>query len=166
MSSRGFLIVTAITFTALLLFWNFQSRILNSGYETAMFDRIDEVIANGEPSADHIVDTFDLPDKCRSTGCFFNRNPLTDEPLDRGSLSSNDEGLIFVMEGLGEDCIRLGRVEAKFGPGEIEESCFDAACWYYGTQHEWGILSFELEKPTSRCVSSVVINSKAQHRSG
>ena len=132
--------------------------------ETALFARVDQALASNPPSTADIVKAFGLPADCERKSCFFEASQIAGARSERGNLRSNADGLIFVLEKLSGECIRASAVTRRFRTGPAEQSCFDAQCWYLRSQHDWGIVSFEVVTPEAQCVSSVVINTLPEMR--
>ena len=163
MQSRGLIIAVALAIGGVGALWWFQNRSLTSD-ERLLFAKLDAAITRQPPEAQDIIAAFDLPPACGGKSCFFGSGNIGGLRFDSGDLRPSGNGLILVLEGFSDSCIRANRIETYYGAGDPELSCFDATCWYAEAQHSWGIIAFELEEPASRCISSAVINSLPEHR--
>ncbi|WP_156522002.1 hypothetical protein [Croceicoccus mobilis] len=163
MKGLGFIVTLAVPVVAVSALWWSQNRSLTTD-ERLLFSKLDAAVTHEPPRARDIIASFGLPDDCQHKSCFFEAMKIGGLRIDGGNLRQQADGIIFVLEGFSDTCIRADRVASYFDANEPEQSCRDALCWYADAQHEWGIITFELEHPNSQCVSSAVINSLPEHR--
>lgn len=158
MRNQGLIVATLCVIGLAGVPWLARSHLLTPS-EASLFTAIDASIAHQPPRAGDIAGAFALPSACHADTCFFKAGSIGDLRYTSGDLRQTPDGLIFVIEGFSNSCIRVDRVRSRFGTAGPEQVCSDAPCWYIETKHSWGFLAFELEKPNSECVSSAVINS-------
>lgn len=132
--------------------------------EQLLFSKLDSAIAGNKPDGRDIIAAFDLPEGCRKKTCFFDQGNIGSLSYQGGNLSQRETELIFVLEGFSGACIRVAEVQNRYNTQEPIEMCSHGGCWARTAQYPWGILSFGVEKPRSKCLSSVVINSETVWR--
>jgi hypothetical protein len=163
MAGRSLILATLLVLSIFGYAWWDQTMSLTRE-ETLLFDHLDKSIAHEPPRVADIAEAFQLPHSCRTETCDFNNGRVGSMHFAKGSLRQQDDGLIFMIEEFSNTCIRTSRVRSYFSTKEPEQSCMDSTCWYTEAQHSWGILTFKVNEPSSRCISSVVINSEPYQR--
>ena len=163
MASRGFVLTIFAALVLVPTFWWGQNRSLTPE-ERLLFTKLDAAISHQPPRAVDVIDAFNLPDECREKTCFLKAGKIGDLRYSEIDLRQPKDGIIFQIEGFTDTCVRADRVKSYFGTGTPAQSCFDAVCWYADAQYPWGILTFQMDRPDSQCVSSAVINSLAEQR--
>lgn len=153
-----------ILLCAALTLWSMSVGKFNVS-ERNLIARLETVLADAPPLPAKIVSEFKLPGACKQKSCFFQASKLAEASYAGGNLRPSRDGLVFVLEDFGGQCIRAKSVAGQFGPSEVTQGCAHGGCWYREVQYDWGFLAFGLEKPDSACVSSVVINGLPQRRS-
>ena len=160
MSWKGPTFVFTLSAAIVGTFWWTQFRSLQ-GNEDLLFSKIEAAIASNPPSANEVVAAFDLPESCLERTCFLEPSTIAGIDYGGGDLRDREEeGLIFVLEEISGTCIRTQRVRAHYNTEDPHQACSHGGCWYTSANYSWGFLSFGLEKPSSECISSVVINSE------
>jgi len=145
--------------------WASEPAVLNAS-ERALFERLERVLAEGNPSAAGVIETFGLPPDCAGPMCDFNPSEAVSPGFAAGNLRVTASGLILILERPRGQCIRADLAAARFGADWIDQSCHHAECWYRQARRDWGILSFGVDTPGARCVTSVVINTLSSRRPG
>ena len=147
---------------ALTLWWMNVGKFNVS--ERNLITRLETVLADAPPLPSKIVSEFELPETCGVKSCFFKASKFANADYAGGNLRPSREGLVFVLEEIGGQCIRARTVADQFGPSEVKQACAHGGCWYREVQYDWGLLAFGLEKPDATCVSSIVINGLPQRQ--
>ena len=146
------------------LWWHMNRAPNPNANERLLFEKLDFAISGNPPRAEDVLKVFGLDDSCARKSCFFESGQIGGLRYTGGQISPSNEGLIYVLEDLSGECIRVDRAERHFGTGQPEESCAHGGCWYRTAQHEWGIIAFGVKGPDAQCVSSVVINTEDYQR--
>jgi hypothetical protein len=158
----GFILTILIPIGLGITIW-WKQNSLNSD-ERLLFARLGEAMLHQPPQATEVIAAFGLPDNCRDQTCSLKQGQIGNLHYTGGDLRQPEHGIVFILKGFYNACIRSERVRTYFHTGEAEQPCLHGGCWYTRAQHDWGILTFELESRTSECVRSVVINSLPERR--
>lgn len=163
MFNRGLTLTLLLALCAVFSAWWWQNRSLTNA-ERLLVQKLDQSISSNPPQASDIVDAFSLPEECQEKTCWLEEGSIDDLRYSDGNLRPQDHGLIFQIEEFSNACIRAQRMEAYYDLKEPESNCSHGSCWYRKAQFSWGILTFGVKEPGSRCVSSVVINTLPYQR--
>lgn len=163
MFSRGLTVCLLLALCAVGAPWWWQNRSLNSA-ERLLVQKLDQSIRSNPPHAMDIIDAFSLPENCRKKTCWLKKGSIDDLQYSDGGLRQSDDGIIFQIAGFSNSCIRTGKMQAYYDLKEPEQACFHGGCWYRNAQFSWGVIGFGIEEPSSRCVSSIVINTRPNQR--
>lgn len=125
--------------------------------EAALFNGLDQLVSESDPTPADFVDAFGLPTECGSGDCYIEKwpNPALGNP--RVRLSQEVGGSIFTIE-LDRVCVRTDRVTVKYRGGKIESLCDHGPCPTYAVWSDWGIMAFDWPRKPSNCVGEIVIN--------
>ncbi|WP_161597906.1 hypothetical protein [Novosphingobium ginsenosidimutans] len=149
--------------SAAALFWHKTHELLPE--ERALFSKLELAISQTPPREADIRRAFGPFSKCRGITCFEKEGGRIGAlRFSDRSLREQDDGFIFDITGFSGGCIRTVRVKSHFRTGEPKQSCMDGVCWHIRSQHDWGIMSFELESSNSPCVTSAIINTTPAQR--
>ena len=163
MWTRGLIAIVILALSSAYGLWWWQNRSL-TGTESLLVEKLEAATAHNPPRAEAIVDAFNLPEECGQNPCFFEDGNIGDLSFSSGNLRPRGQELIFVLEEFGGSCVRTARVQSHFGTQDPEQMCSHGGCWARSAQFPWGILSFGVDEPRSKCISSLVINSEAVFR--
>jgi hypothetical protein len=131
--------------------------------ESWLFDRLKAVAVSDVPSQSLIVKSFDLPPSCLGSSCRFTIAPNGGQKY-TGSLRRSPEGIIFEIDGFAGQHIQQVAVQKRFRTTAPEEGCCDAPCWYLNSYNDWGLMAFGVDRPASKYINSVVINTEEYGR--
>lgn len=163
MLNRGLTVAILLALCTVAAAWWWQNRSLTSA-ERALVHSLDQSISSNPPQAIDIINAFSLPEGCRKATCWLEKGSIDDLRYSDGALRQPDDGIIFQIADFSNSCIRVQRMQAYYDLKEPEQSCSHGGCWYRDAQFSWGILTFGVEEPSSKCVSSVVINTLPYQR--
>lgn len=163
MWNRGLIAVVILGLASVYGLWWWQNRALTST-ESLLFSKLQKASSHSPPRAEDVISAFDLPGACREKTCWLEEGSIGGLSYSEGDLRQPEEGLIFVLEGFFNKCVRAQRASARFDLKPPQQSCPHGGCWYAEAQHDWGILAFGLDEPNSECVASVVINTLPYQR--
>lgn len=159
MTARAFIALIALSAFAFGVIWWYQIGSADRN-EQLLFSKLDAAIAGSKPDGRDIIAAFDLPEGCRKKTCFLDQGNIGSLSYEGGNLRQRETELIFVLEDFSRACIRTAQVQSRYRTQEPIEMCSHGGCWARTAQYPWGILSFGVKQPHSKCVSSVVINSE------
>lgn len=130
--------------------------------ERELFERLADATDKLPVTAAAVAGAFDLRSECATQGCHFDQTAIGGLVSRKGDLRFDRNGLIFELDDISGQCVRASVVARRFKGGGVEQSCFDAQCWYYRARQSWGALSFGLPEPGGGCVKSVIIDTYRQ----
>ena len=151
---------TAVILLASLQLAGCSEPLQLSAEEAALFSAVDAAIDSGNPQKEEVVSAFGLPAECRQDGCYFDGAALPGFSIGRGNLSSNEQGLVLLLQGFSGSCIRVDAVRDRFGTEAPEQTCSDGECWGTMARKPWGVVYFGLDGPDGECATEMAINSR------
>ena len=126
--------------------------------ERELFKKLEALTSANPPQAADVVDAFELDAECATESCFLDPGNIASLQYSGGDIRPQGKSVIFVLEGFSGTCIRVDRVERRFGTAAPTQECSHGGCWYREAQYDWGIIGFGVKERGARCVDSVVVN--------